>query len=174
MDAEWLSLWTWTQQIQGITAVNHGITVFYGCVSCFSRIIEFIVRVGSSSSSGTCDYGDSTDEGVVAMFSTNGGISWTRLAIFSYYGYRSVTTYRSALPSAARSSSTRFGWWQPFNSGDNQDEWAIDDVFIGGEDINPTSMYETFDPISQGSWLFYNGGIVNGYCNSGRHALVFR
>lgn len=65
-------------------------------------------------------------------------------------------------------------WWQPQNSGANQDEWAIDDVYIGGEDVNPISMYEAFDPIDENNWVFYHGATLNGYCASVGRALVFR
>lgn len=140
----------------------------------FCRTIEFKIRVGSSSSSTTCNNADTTNEGVVLMYSSNSGILWTQLAIFSYYSYRNVYLYRSALPSGARSSSTRFAWWQPSNSGDNQDQWAIDDVFIGGQDVNPTSFLETFDPIQNDNWNFYSSASVVGYCNSDGDALVFR
>lgn len=35
------------------------------------------------------------------------------------------------LPEDARSSMTRFRWWQPSHSGGGTDQWALDDIRVG-------------------------------------------
>jgi len=37
-----------------------------------------------------------------------------------------------ALPSDARTISTRLMWWQPENSGLDMDHWAIDELLVSG------------------------------------------
>lgn len=78
------------------------------------------------------------------------------------------------LPNTVRARSVIFVWWQPQNSGANQDEWAIDDVYFGGEDVNPMTMSDNFDPINENNWVFYHGATVGTYCRSTSRALVFR
>lgn len=49
------------------------------------------------------------------------------------------------LPAAAKTPCTRFRWWQPVFSGEDYDQWAVDDIIILSEKqkqiipvINPT------------------------------------
>ena len=49
-----------------------------------------------------------------------------------------------ALPSDARTSSTRLMWWQPENSGLSMDQWAIDELLLSRyEDL--TTVDDDFD-----------------------------
>lgn len=34
------------------------------------------------------------------------------------------------LPAAAKTLCTRFRWWQPVFSGEDYDQWAVDDIII--------------------------------------------
>lgn len=49
------------------------------------------------------------------------------------------------LPAAAKTPCTRFRWWQPVFSGEDYDQWAVDDIIILSEKqkqvipvVNPT------------------------------------
>ena len=98
--------------------------------------MNFYINNGNSdSSSSSCDYGETTDEGVIADYSSNGGITWNNLKDFQYYSYRGATPVGVTLPNGAQTSSTRFRIWQPYNSGSGQDEWAIDEFYIGGSKV---------------------------------------
>ena len=157
-------------------AVDFMVILYMYVVLSSHRLIQFYIRIGSSSSSSSsrCDASDTANEGVLLLYSTNYGITWNQLQFFNYYSYRTSQFVNILLPSSVRTPLTRFAWWQPQNSAANQDEWAIDDVYIGGDDLNPTNMFETFDPINDNNWVFYHGAAVNSYCGSKGHSLVFR
>ena len=135
--------------------------------------IRFYIRVGSSSSSGSCDYGDSSSEGVLLQFSSDGGITWQYLSLYSYYSYRNKIRIALLLPSAALGPAVRFRWWQPYHSGTNQDEWAIDNVYIGGRKTPARHLSESFDPITDIQWLFTPSGSIAKYCQSSSNTLQF-
>ena len=50
------------------------------------------------------------------------------------------------LPLRARTKNTRFRWWQPHGHNPKQPlvGWTLDNVFIGGNEINPSEMFESF------------------------------
>ena len=37
-----------------------------------------------------------------------------------------------SLPPGAKTSSSRFMWWQPENSGLSVDQWAVDELLVSG------------------------------------------
>ena len=55
------------------------------------------------------------------------------------------------LPLDARTERTRVRWWQmaPFHANfdveDGPAAWTLDDVYIGGTEINPSELYEDFE-----------------------------
>ena len=138
------------------------------------RYMQFSLRMGVSSSDASCAYPSTTEQGLLLLYSLDGGLSWSSMASFNYYGYRSVKSYQAKLPSNARTAWTRFAWWQPLNSGKGKSGWAIDNVYIGGSDTNPDVLMDTFDPITESNWVFYQSASVSGYCRSDGHALAFR
>ncbi|KAJ6666292.1 hypothetical protein lerEdw1_000564 [Lerista edwardsae] len=94
------------------------------------------------------------------------------------------------LPPAAKTSCTRFRWWQPVFSGEGYDQWAIDDIIILSEKlkqiipvVNPTlpqNFYEkpAFDyPMNQLSvWLMLaNEGMPKNetFCSATPSAMLF-
>ena len=98
-----------------------------------SRFVNFHIRIGSYFPSiSTCRESRTTDEGVVLSVSTNGGITWSTLDTYSYLSYRSTKAIGVTLPAAARSAATLFRWWQPYFTRAGDDQWAIDEVVIGG------------------------------------------
>lgn len=83
---------------------------------------------------------------------THTGISWTLLHEMDYMKYLSVRRDYILLPEGALTNATRLRWWQPFKvfSGlvtPNPDraQWALDNILIGGSEINPSTLLDTFD-----------------------------
>ncbi|WAR26097.1 RELN-like protein [Mya arenaria] len=70
------------------------------------------------------------------------------------------------------------------NMGKLLSTWAVDNLFIGGMVMNPSSLADDFESgVPADSWLFVNDGEVAGYCEqnvrsdtvgAGETALVFR
>lgn len=86
------------------------------------------------------------------------------------------------LPRQARTVNTRIRWWQPL--ADDVDHgthhfpagWTLDDVFIGGSEINPSHMYQAFE--SNGtldSVEFHPGGVVDsGICGKRDAFMIWK
>lgn len=56
------------------------------------------------------------------------------------------------LPETALTNATRLRWWQPFSllsglvrSSAERAQWALDNILVGGSDINPSTLLDTFD-----------------------------
>ncbi|VDI77295.1 reelin [Mytilus galloprovincialis] len=100
---------------------------------------------------------NSPEHSVVLQYSTNGGIDWKTLHVLSYGSYLHPKKDYIILPVDARSPNTLVRWWQGLAQDGSQKgpQWQIDNVFIGGSEINPSSMMTDFDNI-QGdqSWEF--------------------
>ena len=134
--------------------------------------IEFVFRLGSSGTGDDCNPASAPSESVVLQYSIDGGSSWNNLAILCYNQYYSPTHISYELTPQSQTSATRFRWWQPSHDGAYQDEWAITDLFIGGN-LMHNSIAENFDPVNNSNWLFYSGADLAPYCNSQGNALVF-
>ena len=111
-------------------------------------------------------------ESVILQYSIDGGASWDNLAILCYSQFLTATQVSYELTPQSQTRATRFRWWQPTHSGSRLDEWAITDLFIGGN-LAQNSIFETFDPINNDNWLFYSGANITEHCSSQRNALVF-
>ena len=80
------------------------------------------------------------------------GVSWTLLHEMDYLKYVSVRRDYIVLPEGALSNATRLRWWQPFTMSSGlaapsleRAQWAIDNILVGGSDINPSTLLDTFD-----------------------------
>lgn len=80
------------------------------------------------------------------------GITWTLLHEMDYQKYISVRHDYILLPEDALTNTTRLRWWQPFVisnglvvSGVERAQWALDNILIGGAEINPSQLVDTFD-----------------------------
>lgn len=80
------------------------------------------------------------------------GISWTLLHEMDYQKYISVRHDYILLPEHALTNTTRLRWWQPFTlssgivvPGPERAQWALDNILIGGAEINPSQLVDTFD-----------------------------
>ena len=134
--------------------------------------IQFVFRLGSGGTGDDCNPASTASESVVLQYSIDGGSSWDNLAILCYNQYYSPTHISYELTPQSQTSATQFRWWQPSHDGAYQDEWAINDIFIGGNLIH-NSIEENFDPVNNNNWLFYSGADILPHCSSQGNALVF-
>ena len=75
------------------------------------------------------------------------GIAWRTLHVLDHSRYLPARTDYLPLPLRARTHSTRLRWWQPppLGSTHPHPQWAIDNVLIGGLEINPSVFQQSFD-----------------------------
>lgn len=93
-----------------------------------------------SGSGGGCETPDFAEE-LTLQYSTDGGTTWIDIQIFATGGQYATWTFVSfPIPSGAATNATQFQWIQNTSSGNNFDNWAIDDLVI---DL-PSSDY-TYD-----------------------------
>lgn len=79
-------------------------------------------------------------------------MSWTLLHEMDYQKYMAVRYDYILLPEDAQTNTTRLRWWQPFTisngyvvPGPDRSQWALDNILIGGAEINPSQLVDTFD-----------------------------
>ena len=79
------------------------------------------------------------------------------------------------LPAGARTASTRLRWWQRLpphratGSAQRRLGWSLDNVLVGGMQIAPSSLWETFEQesLDETMWEFHPGGaVLDGLCRS--------
>jgi subtilisin family serine protease len=119
--------------------------------------ITFDLIFGNSSNGGeNADPG----EDVVLEYSTNGGSTWNQFGLYDTEAFTSWTTLTETIPTAAQTNSTSFRWRQIAHSGNNFDNWAIDNVTVGPPILN--SVVDDFDPdIDNSQWSTITNGTVN-------------
>ncbi|XP_078679043.1 reelin-like [Branchiostoma floridae x Branchiostoma belcheri] len=124
--------------------------------------IQFTFQFGCTDQSRTAT---PRSRGILLQYSNNGGITWQLLQELYSISYQPAHFISINLPTAVNTNATRFRFWQPEHSGAGRDVWSLDNVFIGGNNINPTVLQETFDPQPQDDlWLFYPGGQPGSFC----------
>lgn len=69
-----------------------------------------------------------------------------------YLKYVTVRRDYIVLPEGALTNATRLRWWQPFTVSSGlatpsleRAQWALDNILVGGSDINPSTLLDTFD-----------------------------
>uniref|UniRef100_A0A8C4RB99 Reelin n=1 Tax=Eptatretus burgeri TaxID=7764 RepID=A0A8C4RB99_EPTBU len=119
-------------------------------------------------------------DSVLLDFSTDGGFTWTLLYELDLQRYSQPRRDLISLPQSACSPATRLRWWQSlgFTSGlattsYKRAYWALDDVLVGGWEINPSMIQESFQhstdkvSVSDNSWTFYpHGELSRGTCGN--------
>lgn len=75
------------------------------------------------------------------------GIKWHLLLELDYSLYVHPHVDHIILPYHARSSSTRICWWQPSGFVDEElfPALSLDDIYIGGSEINDYELYDGFE-----------------------------
>jgi gliding motility-associated-like protein len=90
--------------------------------------IRFSVKIASESF--PCDDAD-PGEDIAVEYTTNGsGGPWVQLMMLNENLFDDWTAVQIDIPAAAQTNATRLRWRQLSNSGNNQDNWAIDDLKI--------------------------------------------
>ncbi|XP_071271970.1 reelin-like [Salvelinus alpinus] len=142
-----------------------------------AKFVEYWARIGSEDNVTMCHRPTCRKEGVLLDYSTDGGVSWTLLHEMDYLKYVSVRRDYIVLPEGALSNATRLRWWQPFHvssglvtSGPERAQWAVDNILVGGSDINPSSLLDNFDDEGvshEESWSFYPNAVrTAGFCGN--------
>jgi len=77
-----------------------------------------------------------------------------------------VCSYISTkLPTTARKNGVRFRWWQPRHSGQSGADWIIDEIVIGGKEVNPNEVNDDFGAGRRTvNWLQMSGIRYDQYC----------
>jgi len=119
--------------------------------------ITFDLIFGNSSNGGeNADPG----EDVVLEYSINNGSTWNQFGLYDTEAFTTWTTLTATIPTAAQTSSTNFRWRQIAHSGNNFDNWAIDNVTVGPPILN--SVVDDFDPdIDNSQWSTITNGTAN-------------
>ncbi|XP_070192277.1 reelin-like isoform X2 [Littorina saxatilis] len=149
-----------------------------------ARFVQYTAMIGGQSGRGLCYRPDSRHHNVYLQYSVDGGIVWRTLHVLDHSRYLPAHTDYIPLPQEARSYSTRLRWWQPPTLGTPhpgpRPQWAIDDVLIGGVEINPSNFQQNFDmDLPQGDdssvWEFHpHGSVVGDICAREESALAWK
>uniref|UniRef100_A0A3P9PRW9 Reelin n=1 Tax=Poecilia reticulata TaxID=8081 RepID=A0A3P9PRW9_POERE len=142
-----------------------------------AKFVEYWARIGSDDNMTMCHRPTCRKEGVLLDYSTDGGVSWTLLHEMDYLKYVSVRRDYIVLPEVALTNATRLRWWQPFTVSSGlatpsleRAQWAIDNILVGGSDINPSTLLDTFDDEGvshEESWSFYPNAVrTAGFCGN--------
>ncbi|XP_050414411.2 reelin isoform X2 [Patella vulgata] len=135
--------------------------------------IQFYIRIGGGDKH--CTGGEKRGESVLLQYSNDGGINWNLLEELHHTDYRAPRFVHLDLADTSKTPSTRFRWWQPSNSGEYRDQWAVDEIYIGPNERLP-QLEDDFDnnpdPFESGNWLMVTEGVNGKYCQSGMPAMV--
>ncbi len=130
----------------GRSAITNAINLING------GTIFFALKIGDDVA--PCDNAD-PGEDVVLEYATAGPLGpWTLLQTYNEAAYPEFTNITVSVPPAAQTAATHFRWRQLANSGNNQDNWALDNIQIGALNTEaiafawtPTDVLD--DPSSQ-------------------------
>lgn len=107
----------------------------------------------------------------VTFFLPSSGVTWTTLHLADPTSLRDPQpSYYIPLPLKAKTNTTRFRWWQlPLAYATF---WALDNVHIGGHEINPSEMADSIDHGQGVQWEFvHNAEVVSGHCRNPGNVL---
>ncbi|GFR97721.1 reelin-like [Elysia marginata] len=117
---------------------------------------------------------------VFLQVSTDGGVSWSTLHTLSSERYNSATRDYISLPVYARTDNSVVRWVQAAAASltSPRVHWALDDVFVGGMEINPAEYLQSFDNVNNDdvdsgsevaddpyAWEFSPYGVLNPAAN---------
>ncbi|XP_039625794.1 reelin isoform X1 [Polypterus senegalus] len=142
-----------------------------------AKFVEYWAQIGSENNITSCHRPVCRKEGVLLDFSTNGGVTWTLLHEMDFQKYLMVRRDYIVLPEEAQTNNTRLRWWQPFildsdvvESISDRAQWAIDNILIGGSEINPSQLVDNFDDEGashEENWSFYPNAVrTAGFCGN--------
>ncbi|MDY6902320.1 MAG: DUF4347 domain-containing protein [Cyanobacteriota bacterium] len=100
-----------------------------------TNTISFQLAIGDRTKNGWDS--PETQDKILLEYSTNGGQAWIEIDSYGLSGGQAWKEYNVTIPTVAKTSATQFRWIQPNHSGNNFDNWAIDDVVIGSVESEP-------------------------------------
>ena len=74
------------------------------------------------------------------------------------------------IPDAAKTSYTRFRWWQRYNPGVDMAQWSLDDININIVQVVLNEFYEDFE--SDVPTIANYEGRIDTYCTSDGKGLI--
>lgn len=81
-----------------------------------------------------------------------------------YTCFHFISMVSVVLPKSARQSVCSFRWWQPQNSGEGKDVWAVDDIALSTKMYNTITVdFSSADDLDQS--IDSHLGQVGPYCN---------
>ncbi|XP_076339324.1 reelin-like [Tachypleus tridentatus] len=131
------------------------------------NFIQFFIRVGGGDPV-FCNNATGRNESVLLQFSNDAGITWDILRELYSENYRSAKMEHISLPLKAKTHSTRLRWWQPQHSGDGQDQWALDDLYLNNDKVKYQDSSK-----SEGQWSALTEYSEKPFCNSTKSVWVF-
>ena len=112
----------------GTTATREATSIELDASSCST--LDFCLVFGSGPNGDPCNAPEAGED-VALNYSTDGGSTWTQIALYDEALYTTWTCFSVALPPAAQTANTMFQWKQvAFSPCDNCDNWALDDVSL--------------------------------------------
>ncbi|MGH7197060.1 MAG: hypothetical protein ACREGJ_04850 [Candidatus Saccharimonadales bacterium] len=90
--------------------------------------VSFYIYSSNQSTSGC----ESTEggENMALEYSNNSGGSWTEITTYNQNSQHTISKIDVPIPSGAQTSATRFRWRQVAHSGNNFDNWTLDNVIV--------------------------------------------
>jgi len=83
-------------------------------------------------------------EDIVLEYSINNGTSWIIIDTYKENLFPNFTRISITIPTLAQTANTKFRWRQLSNSGVNQDNWDLDNIYIGA--INNSTCSFSWSP----------------------------
>lgn len=104
--------------------------------------IQFALKIANGAA--PCDNADLGEDVVLEYSTTGGGGPWTIINTYYESQYPNFTDISAEIPLGAQTATTRFRWRQLANSGNDQDNWCLDNIYIGSH--NETDYTFTWSP----------------------------
>ncbi|XP_059179610.1 reelin-like [Physella acuta] len=134
-----------------------------------ANIIQFYLKLGCNKTV------NRETPPVFLQYSTNGGIKWTTLEQFDFNPESNKPEYIAVhIPEGALTGATQIRWWQPSKDGNYEEDWAIDQIYIGGNMFGQEVLQDDPSELLNTTWLESPGARVEPVCGSDDVALHFR
>ncbi|GBN33927.1 hypothetical protein AVEN_66952-1, partial [Araneus ventricosus] len=111
---------------------------------------------------------------VFLQYSLNGGITWTTLKELYFKNHVYPSYVAVPLHDDARKKVVRIRWWQAQHGGRAHHDWAVDNIFIGG-DVDAPEKYLSLEKghfLRDREWLTATHINHEEYCNSDHKVAV--
>ncbi len=141
----------------GGSGTRNAITQSFNTNNC--SMINFCIKFGDGAS--PCEDADGGDD-VSLEYSTDGGVTWTQIALYQPSNYKSWSCLSVPMPAGASSSNTMFKWEQVNHAGSGTDHWALDEVSFdcgsgGGWTYSWSPSSNMSDPSAQDPMASFDG-----------------